>query len=416
MNGKRLLVVQCAALGHDFLAKSGEKIPGLEFRPVDPVFPALTCTAQASFRTASLPSAHGMIANGFYDATLRKVMFWEQSSALVAGERIWSKFRARGKRVAVLFWQQSLGEEADLVLSPAPIHKHHGGMIEDCYSKPDGLYRRLSEKVGGPFKLRHYWGPMASTKSGDWIARATAALLADDELRPDLCLTYLPTLDYDLQRYGPADARSAKALAALLDQLRPLADAAKTSGYDVLVFGDYAIDPVELVIYPNRMLAEEGLFKARSVRGMLYPDFHESRAFAMVDHEVAHVYAKDAASAQAARECFAGMQMLDIRSARAGDFVLVAPEGSWFAYPWWTEKREAPDYAAHVDIHQKPGYDPCELFFGFPPIKTSTDASRIRGSHGRAGNPAAWASTVDFGSPGNLVDLARATRTWMEQA
>ncbi len=412
---KRLLVVQCAALGYDFFAKSQAKIPGLEFRPIDSVFPAVTCTVQASFRTASLPAAHGVIANGFYDRTLRKAMFWEQSSALVAGERIWSKFRARGKKVALVFWQQSLGEEADFILSPAPIHKHHGGMIEDCYSRPDGLYRRLGEKVGGPFKLRTYWGPMASAKSGDWIARATAALIADEECRPDFCLTYLPTLDYDLQRYGPADRRSVKALDALLAQLRLLADAAAKAEYDLLVFGDYAIDPVEIVVYPNRLLAGEGLFRARSVRGMLYPDFHESRAFAMVDHEVAHVYAKDAASADAARKVFGGIETLRIENPRAGDFVLVAPKGSWFAYPWWTDSSEAPDYATHVDIHQKPGYDPCELFFGFPPIKTSTDASRIKGSHGREGNPAAWASTVSLGKAGNIVDLARSVRKYLEE-
>ena len=96
------------------------------------------------------------------------------TSALVAGERIWEGFRRRGGTVAMLFWQQSLGEAVDAVLSPAPIHKHHGGMIEDCYCRPAGLYGRLCDAVGGRFKLRHYWGPFASTKAGDWIAAATA--------------------------------------------------------------------------------------------------------------------------------------------------------------------------------------------------------------------------------------------------
>ncbi|MHC5172871.1 MAG: hypothetical protein ACYSPJ_03810 [Planctomycetota bacterium] len=37
----------------------------------------------------------------------------------------------------------------------------------------------------------------------------------------------------------------------------------------------------------------KGLFKTRSVNGMLYPDLYGSGAFAMVDHQIAHVYIKD---------------------------------------------------------------------------------------------------------------------------
>ena len=43
--------------------------------------------------------------------------------------------------------------------------------------------------------------------------------------------------------------------------------------------------------------------------------------------------------------------------------VLVAEPDAWFAYPFWLDDRHAPDYARTVDIHRKPGYDPCELFF-----------------------------------------------------
>ena len=87
-----------------------------------------------------------------------------------------------------MFWQQSLGEDADLVLSPAPIHKHHGGMIQDCYARPAGLYARLCEAVGRPFSLMHYWGPFASPKAGDWIAAASAEVMAKDELACELLL------------------------------------------------------------------------------------------------------------------------------------------------------------------------------------------------------------------------------------
>ena len=113
----------------------------------------------------------------------------------------------------------------------------------------------------------------------------------------------------------------------------------------------------------------------------------------------------------AARARLAECEVQTLEHLRAGELVLLAPEGSWFAYPWWTESREAPDYAAHVDIHQKPGYDPCELFFGFPPFTTSTDATRIRASHGRPGPQAAWAATCNLGAPGTLIELAEAVRS-----
>ncbi|MGB2822597.1 MAG: alkaline phosphatase family protein, partial [Phycisphaerae bacterium] len=170
---EKLLIIDVAALGYDLLVRHGAtEIAGLAFHPAETVFPALTCTAQASFRTAGPPGEHGMVANGLFFRELRKPMFWEQSARLVAGERIWSAFRRRGGRVGMLFWQQSLGEDVDVLLSPAPIHRHHGGMIQDCYSRPDWLYRRLCDDMGSPFKLQHYWGPMASYKAGDWIAQA----------------------------------------------------------------------------------------------------------------------------------------------------------------------------------------------------------------------------------------------------
>ena len=199
---EKLLVVQVAALGYDLLKRrcGGTQWLGLTFAPIDGGIPGVTCSAQASFRTASDASVHGMISNGLYSRDLGRAMFWEQSAGLVEGERIWKEFRDRGGKVAMLFWQQSMGESADIIVTPAPIHKHHGGMIQDCYTKPAGLYQKLCDQAGGPFKLRHYWGPLASVKAGDWIADSTLAVCEDRELAPDLCLTYLPTLDYDPQR------------------------------------------------------------------------------------------------------------------------------------------------------------------------------------------------------------------------
>lgn len=425
----KLLVVQTAALGYEFLKRrcggdgDSARWLGLDFSAIDAGVPGVTCSAQASFRTAANASVHGMVANGLYRRDLGKVMFWEQSARLVTGRRIWDDFRRAGGTVAMLFWQQSMGEAADIIVTPAPIHKHHGGMIPDCYTKPYDLYQTLCQEVGGTFKLRHYWGPTASAKAGDWIAEATLAICAKTELAPGLCLTYLPTLDYDLQRYGPDTPQAAKAADALEAQLGRLLDGALRCGYEVLVFGDYAISPVSgPAVLPNRALLDAGLLEVRDVKGMLYPVLPASRALAVCDHQIAHVYVSDpddiAAVAGTLRAVDGIETVLDadaiaglgLGHANSGELLAIAAEGRWFGYQWWTNPAQGPDYARHVDIHNKPGFDPCELLFGWPPMSISRDSTRIGGSHGApaAQRQIAWASSVAL--EGEVTDIATLAR------
>lgn len=428
--GRKLLIIDVAALGHDLLRRRvGDRFSDLQVRATQSVLPAVTCTVQASFRTASLPASHGMIANGLYYRYLNRPMFWEQSSYLVQGPRIWENFRRAGGTVGMMFWQQSMGEQVDLLLTPAPIHKHHGGMIQDCYAQPHGLYETLCRRVGSRFKLHQYWGPLASAKVGDWIAKAGAAVLADRELAPDLLMIYLPSLDYDLQRRGPGDDKCRIALDATLAQLNLLLQAARDNGYEVLAFGDYAIGPVTgQVVYPNRHLRQAGLLTVRPVGRMEYMDFYASKAFAVVDHEVAHVYVKDPSDVPKVAAKLRSLEGIDrvltgdelaqagLAHADSGEVVLVAKEGCWLAYPWWTDNRRRPDYATHVDIHNKPGYDPCELFFGWPPPSVSLDPRRIRGSHGRVkGRDVAYLTSLPLGGAGNLVDLAASVGQWLDE-
>jgi predicted AlkP superfamily pyrophosphatase or phosphodiesterase len=419
---RKILVIQVAALGYDFLKrKNGSaEIGALEFRPIQSIFPAVTCAVQATMRTAEPPGVHGMVGNGFYFRELAKPLFWEQSSSLIRAPRIWEAFRRSGGTVGQMFIQQSLGAESDLLVSPAPIHKHHGGMIQDCYSRPAGLYPELGEKVGRPFKLRHYWGPLASVKSTEWITDAACEVIRSK--KTDLLFTYLPHLDYELQRTGPLSEKSARAFSELKALLEKLLNTAREAGYKALVFGDYAITDVNNPMFPNRILREAGLMAVRKIKKMAYPDFHSSRAFAVVDHQVAHVIIKNKTDADAVRNALEGASGIErilgkhdkkemgIDHPRSGELVLVAEKNAWFAYPWWTEKREAPDYAAHIDIHNKPGYDPCELFFGRLPVSVSTDATKVRGSHGRVGEglDAAWATDMELGTePATLLDLAK---------
>jgi predicted AlkP superfamily pyrophosphatase or phosphodiesterase len=420
---QKLLVIQLAALGWNV----AERLPG--FRPAETFFPALTCPFQASLRTGFTAGEHGLIANGLFFPELTKVLFWEQSHTLVQGPRLWDGFRERGGKVGLMFWQQSMGERADLVVTPAPIHKHSGGMIQSCYTQPARLERWLNEQIGRPFNLMNYWGPLANHKSSDWIVEAICAVVQSPQYAPDVLFAYIPHLDYDLQRYGPDSSEARRALDFVIGYLARVRKACETAGWDWIFVGDYAIEPVTRgAVFPNRALREAGLFVTREIKGMDYTDFFSSRAFAVVDHQVANVHCKDAASRDAAADVLAklpgvaevldrkGQERLGIAGRHTGELFLVAEQGAWFAYPWF-EKSRAPDYATHVDIHNKPGYDPCELFFGWPPLSVSFDTSKIRGAHGRvgAGYEVGWNSSLAFeAEPKSVMDLTARVRSWMD--
>ena len=408
------LIVMAAGLGYEDLARRNQlKMAGLSFRPAASVFPAVTCTAQATFRTASAPRRHGMTSNGVFSRTFQKPAFWEQSAALVEGPRIWDAARAAGARVGMYFWQQSLGERVDAVLSPAPIHKHGGGMIMRNYTQPPAMGDALDRRCG-TFPLHRYWGPLASPKVGDAVLANFEAMV--EARAVDVAFLYLPTLDYEAQRHGPDSAAAGRALAVFRAQLERLADFAARRACALTVCGDYAIAAVDRPpARPNAALRAAGLFAVRPVAGRAYPDFYASRAFAMCDHEIAHVYvrrAEDVEGVARLLEATGDYERVERRGGQdwahpsAGELLLVARRGSWCAYPWWTDRREAPDWATHIDIHNKPGYDPCELFFdrSFPP-KTCQDARRIRGTHGRA-STLAWASSDARVAGDSLLALA----------
>ena len=417
---RKTLVIIAAGLGWNLIEKH-QPAPRFSLRPIQPAGLGLTCPAQATLRTAQPIAQHGVVASGWFHADLARPFFWEQSAALVKGARVWDVARAAGESVGMAFWQQSLGERVDTVISPKPIHRHHGGILMDCYSRPEPLYAELIQAVGRKFDLYHYWGPLARARVGRWISAAMQSLLARVDA-PDHLFVYLPTLDYDLQRHGPDSTQAAKALAELFRQLEPLIASAEAQGREWLITGDYAIEPVvpgDGAIFPNRMLRAAGLFHTRETARMLYPDFFTSRAFAVVDHQVAHVHVPNPADLPRVRNLLAGVagveEILDrdaqtarslYHSGRSGDLLLLAAPGRWFAYPWWTEARQAPDYANQMDIHNKPGFDSCELFFSFPPPHTSQKTEKIRGTHGRVGPGYEVATAGLFPEAQSLLELA----------
>ncbi|UCM90388.1 alkaline phosphatase family protein [Streptomyces marincola] len=392
------------------LARAGSRAP------LGTVLPAVTCSAQATFLTGAPPAEHGIVGNGWYFRGVGDVLLWRQHNALVGGEKIWDAARrARpGYTVANVCWWYAMGADTDFTVTPRPIYHADGRKDPDCYTRPPALHDELVSRYG-PFPLFQYWGPTASIASSRWIAAAARHIMRTE--RPDLTLVYLPHLDYDLQRHGP-DSPQARAAAGELDaEIGPLLDAARERDAIVVVLSEYGITPVSRHVDINRALRRAGLLDVYTQAGMEYLDPWVSRAFAVADHQVAHVYVRRPEDTERAREVVAGLpgvaEVLDeegkkrhgLDHERAGELVAVAEPDAWFTYYYWLDDARAPDWAATVDIHRKPGYDPAELFFDpedtFAKARAAAalvrkkaglryrmnvvplDPSCVRGSHGR---------------------------------
>ncbi|MEV0822317.1 alkaline phosphatase family protein [Nonomuraea rubra] len=336
------------------------------------VLPAVTCSAQSTFLTGLPPSGHGIVGNGWYFRDLGEVLLWRQHNALVGGEKLWQAARRDrpGYTVANVCWWYAMGADVDWTVTPRPIYRADGRKDPDCYTDPPSLHDELTAKLG-PFPLFSYWGPGAGIASSAWICRAAEHVLAAHD--PDLTLVYVPHLDYDLQRHGPSDPRAAAAAAELDTVLAPLLDAA--AGRTTVVLSEYGITDVSRPVDVNRALRAEGLLRVHTQDGMEYLDPWTSRAFAVADHQIAHVYVRDPADVPAVAKLCASIEgvatVLDqdgkathgLDHPRSGELVLLAEPDSWFTYYYWLDDARAPDFARVVEIHRKPGYDPAELFF-----------------------------------------------------
>ena len=142
----------------------------------------------------------------------------------------------------------------------------------------------------------------------------------------------------------------------------------------MLVVSEYGITPVSEAVHVNRALREAGLLRVRDERGREQLDAGASDAFALSDHQIAHVYVNEPGALARTREVLEGLdgveQVLDEEGKRAwgldhprsGELVAISRADRWFSYYFWLDDARAPDYARTVDIHRKPGYDPVELF------------------------------------------------------
>lgn len=306
-----------------------------------------------------------------------------------------------------------MNTDVDWAVTPRPLYCADGRKMPDCYTIPSELRYRFNKEFG-QFPLFQFWGPGASIVSSEWIAKSAMAI--EEMFKPTLNLVYLPHLDYILQKVSP-NGNISKDLSEIDNLCGRLINFFRDRGCRIIVLSEYGITPVNRVIHPNRILRAANYLTLKVDLNREYLDFGRCRAFAVSDHQIAHIYIKEKTDIPAVKELFENVpgieHVLDeerkrayrLNHERSGELVLISESDSWFTYYFWEDDERAPDYARTVNIHAKPGYDPCELFIDsaitFPKLKIAwillkkalgfrylmdvipLDASSVRGSHGR---------------------------------
>lgn len=416
----RTVVLNVVGLTGDLL---GDHTPHLQalaheggVRPLHTILPAVTCAVQSTFTTGLPPREHGSVANGWYFRDLSEVWFWRQSNRLVAGEKIWEAAVRRDPAFtcAKLFWWYNMYSSATYSVTPRPMYPADGRKLPDIYAEPSELREELTAKLG-TFPLFNFWGPVADIVSSRWIADCARHVY--DTRRPTLTLVYLPHLDYNLQRLGPRHPALRQDLLAIDTICGELIEHVRRDGARVVVLSEYGITEVSGAVHINRALREAKLIRVRTELGLELLDAGASEAFAVADHQVAHVYVRRPDLVGEVKRLIEGLPGVDtvldeegkrahgLDHPRSGELVAIARADRWFTYYYWLDDRVAPDFARTVDIHRKPGYDPVELFLD-PALKAPKlkigwillkkmlglrylmdviplDASLVKGSHGR---------------------------------
>jgi predicted AlkP superfamily pyrophosphatase or phosphodiesterase len=406
-------------------------------RPLKTGIPAVTTTVQASMLTGSSPSQHGIVANGWYFRELSEIMFWKQSNKLVQGEKVWEAARKINPKFtcAKLFWWYNMYSSADIAVTPRPMYPADGRKLPDIHTQRAELRDDLQGALG-QFPLFRFWGPGADIASSRWIAQS--ALRIFEREKPTLTLVYLPHLDYNLQRLGPNHPDIAKDVMQIDEVCAELLDAAERADAHVIVLSEYGITEVSRPVHINRALRNVGWLKVRHEQGLEQLDAGASDAFAVADHQIAHVYvsrpelvdevARMLQSVPGIERVLdaAGKREMGLDHPRSGELVAIARPDSWFTYYHFLDEALAPDYARTVDIHRKPGYDPVELFIDpalrFPKLHIvrrllqkklgmryvmdviALDASLVKGSHGRPTDKAEEGPLLISTAPDLLAD------------
>ena len=458
---QRTAVINVVGLTDSLIGRDMPRIRNFQQRGasvnIAPAFPAVTCTAQSTYLTGTSPNAHGIVGNGWYNRELAEVQFWKQSNHLVQGRKLWEELRDREPKFtcAKLFWWYNMYSTADYSITPRPMYPADGRKVFDIHTWPYSIRSEIKSDLG-EFPFATFWGPAAGVRTPQgppdaasrWIAES--AKWIENKYHPTLSLIYLPHLDYNLQRLGPCavatDARrrtgahdgknppphvggyelntaiipDLQAIDAIVGDLLDFFDA---QSVQVILLSEYGISQVDGPIHLNRLFRQAGWLTVKEELGREILDCGASKAFAVADHQLAHIYLNDPSLEKTVRELVQKQEGVDqvlgavektamgIDHPRAGDLIAVAAENAWFTYYYWLDDRLAPDFAPTVDIHRKPGYDPVELFLDpkipLPKMKIAwrllqkrlgfrmlmdvvpLDATLVKGSHGTKPSKAA---------------------------
>ncbi len=417
---KPVLLIDAVGLTPSMIGDSTPALSALARRgscaPMGSVLPAVTCSAQATMLTGTLPCEHGAVGNGWFEQSSADLALWRQSNALVRGEKIYEAARRRDPAFtcAKIFWWWNMGAAVDWSITPRPFYPADGRKIPAVYGWPYSYPQELEAELG-PFPFFDFWGPKSGLPSSRWLADAAIATL--QRQRPTLTMVYLPHLDYDLQRFGIEHERSRAAVHELDVLIGELVAAADRAGAATLIVSEYGLNTVSQPVHINRALRSAGFLVARPTPAGEVLDVFGSRAFALADHQLAHVHVRAERDLEAVRRVLLELPgveaVLDrgeqtafgIQHERSGDLVAISRREAWFTYYYWEDAAAEPDFARTVDIHRKPGYDPCELFLdpqlSAPRLRVARrllqkklgmrylmdviplDAGLVRGSHGR---------------------------------
>lgn len=402
-----------------------------------PTFPAVTCTTQTNLTTGTLPCEHGIVGNGLWFPERQKLEMWTAPNEAVLQPQLWDLIyhHPDNPRSAVWFPLHAVECGAEFVCTHKPIHNPDGSEGLWCWTRYPSMYGELMEKFGH-FPLMNYWGPMVNIRSAKWVLD-TASWLAKEQT-PEFFYIYVAYPDYAPQKFG-ADSPEVDTMLAELNTLFEDLISQFTEAYDReitwFVAGEYAFTDVNHTVFPNRILREAGLLNVRCGDGETslptrsvtrdyevftgeVIDLDNSRAFAMCDHQQAHIYVpdKDETTIRRIAALFEGREGVDevlvgadlmkygLNHPRCGDVVLMSTPNSWMQYYYWQDDALAPDFARRVDIHQKIGHDCCELFFEPAMHTIPLNPSLVRASHGAAARDVAQ-KTVLLCSDARCVPL-----------
>ena len=402
--------------------------------PLAPCLPALTCPVQAALTTGAAPSAHGIVANGIFDRGSRHLEMWISPDSVHQSPRLWDTLKAARPEIRTAAWfaLQSKHATADLVCLPAPKHNPDGTETMWCHTRPEPLYAALRERLG-EFPLHKFWGPIAGIESSRWIVRSFLEAARGNP--PHFSYLYLPHLDYAAQRTGPESPQALAACGELDAEIAVLLEGLRAEVGEklvVLVAGEYRIHPVSHTLFPNRVLREAGLVAVTDGPDGELLDTARSRAWALADHQVSHIYladGSDAALVARVADLFRGREGVAQvlhgealvaaglaeksppgQGSRCGDLVIVSTPESWQSYFYWLDDARAPRFARTVDIHRKPGYDPLELHFDRAAGGIPLDTRLVKGSHG-ALDPADPYETIFIAAPAAGLEQQRLAST-----